>query len=131
MYQKAFRITAVLAGILATGFLGGCSRGPEMFTVIGVVTLDGTPLQDGFVVFSPKVGAANGAASGKIKDGSYTLECIAGEKSVTVFGRTASKVTVPIHYLDGHSDLFADVSAEGSNEYNFELTTKKLRRSRR
>lgn len=124
----AYKTFVVLALLVAAA---GCSRGPEMITVVGTVTLDGDPLQSGSVIFSPKAGAVNDAASGQIIDGKYQLDCVPGEKDVMVTGSTANKKMAPFRYLSPSADLTASVqSGAGDMEVNFALTSKAIRRGR-
>ncbi len=105
--------------------LVGCSRGPEMFPINGQVTLDGTPLKDGTIMFVSTEGE-NEMAKGKIIEGAYSLECTAGSKNVQIGGYTAENKIVPWQYLSQDSSLTANVSQEA--EIDFELTSKQKRR---
>ncbi|RCS46033.1 hypothetical protein DTL42_16220 [Bremerella cremea] len=111
--------------LLCVGAISGCSQGPVTFPITGSVTLDGKPLQDGTIMFSSTENG-NEMAEGKIIEGTYTLECTAGAKTVQVGGYTAEKKIVPWQYLSQDSSLSANVSQEA--EINFELTSKQKRR---
>lgn len=106
--------------------LVGCSRGPEMFTIAGQVTLDGAPLKDGTIMF---VGTeeTNEMGKGKIIEGNYSLECLPGPKTVQIAGYTADNKVVPWQYLGQDSGLTTAVSTDAEN-VNFELTSKRKRR---
>lgn len=118
-----WRICAPLA--LMSLFALGCSRGPETFAISGQVTLDGKPLQSGCVIFSP-VDGSDFVASGDVIDGSYRLDCIAGEKLVQIAGYTAEKKAVPVAYVSESSGLAASVAEDG--EISFDLQSKRRRR---
>lgn len=73
-----------LPAILLVLTLPGCgSDGPEMATVSGTVTLDGTPVEGAGVVFTPQAGGravnASTDASGK-----FSLEALVGPNVVAV-----------------------------------------------
>lgn len=65
--------------------LTGCSRGPAMTTVEGVVTLDGKPIEKGAIIFEPANGAGRSAGA-TIENGNYTAEMPPGEKRVRITG---------------------------------------------
>ncbi|EAQ78731.1 hypothetical protein DSM3645_29556 [Blastopirellula marina DSM 3645] len=91
------------------------------------MTVDGTPVNKGYVIFSPVQGSANSAVSGEVENGSYTLKCIPGEQKVTITGQMVSGSIVPLRYLEESSDLSADVG-EDKMTINFDLTSKVRRR---
>ena len=49
----------------------GC--GGSGISVSGTVTLDGTPIADGYVSFTPESGTKGPAVAGRIKSGSYMI----------------------------------------------------------
>lgn len=106
--------------------LAGCSRGPEMFTIAGQVTLDGAPIKDGTIMF---VGTeeTNEMGKGKIIEGNYSLECLPGSKNVQIAGYTADNKVIPFQYLGQDSGLTTSVSSDAEN-VNFELKSKVKRR---
>lgn len=62
---------AVMPVVAVVAFLGGCSSGPRIVPVSGMVRIDGQPLTHGFVQVAP---ANFRAASGKVgPDGRFTL----------------------------------------------------------
>ena len=128
--------------------LAGCSRGlsdtPPLAKVTGVVTLDGKPLQDGSVQFSPDSsrGTTGRMAIGKIKaDGSFELTTIEpgdgaqiGFHVVTVESYETvpfdpnnpamqqPKSLIPVRYGDpAASGLKAEVRGDGENSFTFDL----------
>lgn len=73
----------VLLTILCTFSLAGCGGGKRL-PVSGAVTLDGKPLNDGVVTFSPNSAKGNTAqvtCTGVVKDGHYELQTIAITRS--------------------------------------------------
>jgi hypothetical protein len=61
-----------------------CHSGPETGTVSGTITLDGKPVEDGFVRFVPADGQSQPADSTVIA-GQYTVTMPTGEKKVEVY----------------------------------------------
>jgi hypothetical protein len=93
--QIAIRKTCgscVLLTVAWCGFLVGCSSS-DLATVRGNVTLDGTPLDQGSIVFEPADGKGP-VAGGTIQNGKYLLEgktaAVPGMKIVRI---TASRTT--------------------------------------
>ena len=124
---------------LSTGCGGGTSDGPDLFPVTGTVQFDGTPVEEGRILFRTDSGAGR-AYSTEIKNGSYTLEIEPGPVKVEVtasrvipgkFGEPASpdeeppplsEMYIPAKY-NSESTLTANVSA-GDNTIPFDLTAK-------
>lgn len=121
--EFSMRLRFFLGLILLVGV--GCSRGPETFVVNGKVTLDGKPLHDGSVIFSPTDGS-NDVATGKVIEGIYELRCLPGEKRVQIGGFTAENKVIPWTYLTENSGLTASVQESGP--IDFDLVTKPSRR---
>ncbi len=129
-------VTAVIVVIVA-----GCGRRAE---VTGVVTLDGTPLSNGVVTFTPRSGGASAYATIG-SEGRYTAQTGAsaglspGEYVVTVAANVPAAEggpTGPGPYSDGISPLstpqrYADRSQSplrallnsGTQELRFELSS--------
>lgn len=77
-------------GLLAIIF-AGCGRGgPELASVTGKVTLDGKPLQNAIITFTPLDGgvASSGTTS---EDGTYSLVCPLGK------GALVGKHRISVH----------------------------------
>jgi hypothetical protein len=77
------------AALVAIAMLCGCGRsGPERFAVSGQVTLDGAPLPDGEIVFTPNDATAGPTSVGHIENGAYDIPAergpIAGNYSVAI-----------------------------------------------
>jgi hypothetical protein len=115
-----------LAGLLLC--LGGC--GETTHTVSGAVTIDDTPLPDGYIAFVPE-GSGQGGGS-EIKNGAYSLKTLPGKYRVEI---TASKMMalppgqvgmdgakeevrqyVPEKY-NASTELKADVPASGAMDF--------------
>jgi hypothetical protein len=131
---------ALLSLILILVFcvLMGCGPGgPATHPVSGSVSLDGTPIPDGDIIFTDPTGAAT-SGMGKITDGKYTANITAGKKRVEI---RASKMMpfpagqvgamgekegpqdyIPKKYND-QSELTMDVKA-GTNTQDFPLVSK-------
>lgn len=115
--------------------LAGCGRpnGPATYAVSGTVTLDGKPLSKGNVILYPE--AQNmPAVMGKLADGRYSFRAVAGRHRVAIqavgdkpreVGKGLPPVfesIVPTRYNES-TTLSADVSPEGSNRFDFDLTS--------
>ncbi len=130
---RGVRRVAAVAALLAAA---GCGKndGPDLYTVSGVVTYDGSPVPDGRIVFR-KVDEGNRAYSAAISNGEYKLDCEAGKVAVEV---TASKLVpgkvdrsngtpepVGVMYIpkryNAASTLTADVAPSKDNQIPFTL----------
>jgi hypothetical protein len=143
------RINPAALAVLALSFTGcgesgdGLPRQP----VAGKVTLDGAPLRLGLISFTP-AGQPEPVASGVIQDGSYVLDRsagpVAGPHRVSIWARetrpTGRKVrdpdsprqtvaetrnAVPERY-NLTSQLTAQVKAEGTNSFDFGLSSERV-----
>jgi hypothetical protein len=75
----------MLAMILAVA-PAGCNRGPAIGTVTGDVTLDGQPVKDGHVLFSPLDGNGQ-TGGGSIREGKLLAEKVpVGKMKVELHG---------------------------------------------
>jgi hypothetical protein len=121
----------------------GCSRGPQMHSVSGTVTMDGKPLDGASVVFNPVTEDGLLAAGKTNADGMYELRtqeqagAVAGSYKVTVL---LTKVTGTRKNPDSDDDLkmtyivpstFSDpetsgleAKVPGPESYDFSLTTR-------
>ncbi len=134
------KLPLILSGIcLSLSLLVGCG-GDGLTPITGTVTLDGQPVEDGRIAFTPKGGSEGTMAGGSIKNGKYEARVSLGKMGVAI---RAQKM-VPIKNPDAHqkesgiterpesiipakyndrSELTADI-VEGKSEYDFSLTTK-------
>jgi hypothetical protein len=118
----------------------GCGQGPSnRASVAGKITVDGTPLEEGSIVFVPTEGTAGPTAGGRIRNGSYAI----GSKKGPVVGtarieiravRETGKISthgfdagqkervqyIPTRYNED-SQLRSDLK-RGRNSLDFELT---------
>jgi hypothetical protein len=119
-------------------FCGCGSSGPEKYTVSGTVTFDGQPVADGEIIFSAEAGG-KGTDGGKIVNGQYTLQALPGKKVVRVMAmrevpgkfdesNPGEKVPFKEMYIpdkySGRSELKAEITAGGKNQFDFPLTSK-------
>jgi hypothetical protein len=135
-----------MAGLLAAALLatvGGC--GQKKPVVFGLVTLDGQPLDNGNITFSPVAG--DGQTSGALigPDGGYRTDASPTKLKVVI---SASKVIgkrkmyetpdsptvdilqeiLPPRYSDMKKTELTVTIVPGENEKNFELTSDKGQR---
>jgi hypothetical protein len=150
MVSRNLRRCPGTALILAAGFLGsGCMGGGDdlpRVAVSGTVTFDGKPLEKGTIRFLPSAKGKQGVAlegGGMIESGKFSIPrdqgLVPGTYQVAIFsggsgkgrgangpetgGPAPSKELIPAKY-NAKSELPAEVKQEGSNDFNFELTSK-------
>ncbi len=122
--------------LCVAGLLCGCEKGPKYYDVSGTISLDGRPLPEGDIIFSP-MDSALGPEPGTIKNGNYSLKALEGKKRVEISAskiipgskvRGAGGEPVPEEYLptryNALSELSADVSPKGGNKFDFDLKSK-------
>jgi hypothetical protein len=122
-------IALVAAYVLS---LTGCgsSGGPTTYSVTGSVSLGGSPIEEGSIVFDPADGRG-GSAMGGIKNGQFTAKVPAGEKILRIsavrttgeldqYGAVVSESYIPAKY-DTESTIRKTVSADGPNKFDLEL----------
>ena len=119
--------TAICLTAAQATWLAGCSHNEKLSEVTGIVTLDGRPLADAMIVFSP-VGAGTTSYGRSDSDGKFRMlfkddeyGAWLGENIVriTTFDLGGKKEQVPIVY-NTKSTLKVDVKA-GENVHNFDL----------
>src|SRR5262245_48439516 len=123
------RLCGLTAGLL---LCAGCSSEPRSYRVTGTVTFEGQPLPQGDIHFIATDGRW-GAEAGKIKAGRYELMAKAGPKRVEITAsralpggaRGAGGEVIPEEYIpdeyNAKSELTAEVTANGKNEFDFRL----------
>ena len=128
---------AVLASLLVVG----CEQNPRQ-ALQGTVTLDGEPLSKGQVRFVPQRGTQGPTAGGDIVNGRFSIPpegaTFAGNFEVQITAHRPSGVIrhdpdegdyelseqyLPVRYNEA-SELTAEVTAGGPNEFTFELESK-------
>lgn len=126
-YSK-LKSVVVCAVCLTAVVVGGCSRGPELFDVSGMVTLDGKPVERADITFVPADGSMKETANSLVNDGVYSLKCTAGEKTIIVAGMATKTKLIPERYMN-KSELTANVSAENV-VFDFDLSERPRRRGK-
>jgi hypothetical protein len=129
--------TVFFCALLSALLLNGCgSRGLELGSVTGMVTLDNQPLPEATVEFQPALGSPSESITDR--SGTYTLRYTAKRKGamlgthhvrITLSTRTdvqGQKIDVPqllpARY-NRHSELTAEVKP-GSNKFDFALQSR-------
>lgn len=124
--------------LLQVGCGGG---GVERSAVSGSVTLDGNPIEEGMILFSPL--GEGPSAGGDIKNGQYLIEADRGPspgsyrveiRAYRGTGRTThdaargttEEIKVPIIPARYHSnsELKVEITPEATNQHDFELKSK-------
>ncbi|UUO06091.1 hypothetical protein M4951_22365 [Blastopirellula sp. J2-11] len=141
LYQnrQVIRWSSLATIVLA---LVGCGReGVPRVEVSGAVSLDGQPLKEGMILFSPT--GEGPSASGDIREGSYEIERDAGPSpgnyrvEIRAYRDTGRKRKdaatglmedvivgiIPPKY-NNQSTLAVEIQPDGPNEHNFELQAK-------
>ena len=131
-----------LIGLVTLLTLSGCGEsGPQLVQVSGVITLDGTPVPQLGVQFSPAFEKASPAYGVTDADGRYQLLYSADRKGAMPgtyivelqalepqFDEAGNRVGPPPVKLpkkyDSSGSLSAEVNSGESNTVNFELTSK-------
>jgi hypothetical protein len=72
MVSRYFRIVGLVCLVFSVG-AAGCSRGPAMAKISGEVTMDGQPLKEGRILFTPEDGQGQTGGS-TITDGKFLVE---------------------------------------------------------
>lgn len=135
------RFLVLLLALPAVGLLAGCGRsgGPALAPAEGIVTLDGSPLTDGYVFVTPKAGRMARGTIGA--DGRFVLGTFSdsdgvqvGEHPVTVLppptaegsAPSPSALRLPPLYANAQtSGLTAQIAPGEQNELRLELSTKR------
>lgn len=124
--------------LLCVAFLGcgGSNDGLQLYDVEGAVTFDGQPIENGKILFRKLDGDERGFAA-NIINGRYKLQSLPGEARVEIRAsriipgkfdmsngepEPVGEMYIPKHY-NRDSELTANVSSEGENEFGFDLTS--------
>lgn len=100
METSSDRIRAFATATLFVAVAVGCS-GDKLVPVSGSISLNGTPLQDVYVVFEPVEGNASQISTGKTDDaGSYVLTNTNGKVGCRVGEHKVLLTTVPPDAMD-------------------------------
>lgn len=121
----------LLSAALLTAIVG-CDAGPPTYSIVGTVTLDGVPVENGCVVFSPHEGNGSTQVTGPLVEGKYHVRCVEGNATVTITGFGPEEMFVPVHYYDPAAGLAVDVQPVDEQTADFALSSKyhKFRRRR-
>jgi len=137
--QERFMLRNVIAVFCAFLICGsiGCGppevKPPPSAQVKGTITLNGSPLPTGEVVFSivgqpPKtLTVTNGAYAGEATVGKNKVEVHSYKESAPTSGLstdTVSKEDIVADQFGYQSTLTADVQGGGANEFNFDVKSK-------
>ena len=129
MLHKAFCVAALALAL----FAASCSSESTLVTISGSVTLDGTPLPDGDILFTP-ADPQFGTEAAKIKDGAYQAAVRPGHSKVQIrasrpvpgkkgpMGEQLIEDYIPSKYND-QSNLSIDVSTN-QRKRDFQLQSK-------
>lgn len=79
-----FRTISLLTATLILLSIAGCGRGPDRGTVSGIVTLDGQPIADVFVVLQPEGHRAPQARGISNEAGEFVLHADDGSDGIVV-----------------------------------------------
>jgi len=131
----------LLAGLLLLAKTG-CDTGNGRLGIEGTVTLDNNPLHDGAVSFLPMNGTSSPTAGGEISNGIFSVKpdkgVMAGSYRVEIIAtrKTGKQVMDPlmgtmvdevIQYVpkkyNHESELTREVTSDGPNEFEFQLTS--------
>lgn len=134
----------IFAALLAPAVIGcgGASDSLDRKEVTGTITLNGQPLNDGRIQFTPVSAAAGTVAAAEIKDGKYQIPAAAGpvpgEYKVMIFSSGPAPAAVveampgdapppplapeliPPEY-NATSTLKAEVKSSGPNTFDFDV----------
>ena len=141
IFPSLRRLCGLLCAVVFLSVLG-CGHSGRV-SVEGTVTLDGQPLENGQIQFSPLPGTAGPTAGADIVDGKFAIPPSGGpfagnfRVQITKAGLTGKKVfdprsnsmmdeyaqILPARYNE-QSELEAEVAASGPNSFEFTLTSK-------
>jgi hypothetical protein len=121
-----------LAACLLVG-VAGCSAGPELTSVSGVVRVDGEPMPRGTISFFPADGNRGPSAGAGIVDGRYEIEAEKGVKigrnRVEIVGYRPTGRTITVKGVGGMPTVVDENFPLAGPEYNRETTlTAEIRR---
>ena len=144
-------------GLIALWAIGcGGDSGPPRFATDGTVLLDGAPLPAGVIRFIPEGATKGPAASAPIENGQFSLDAsngpVAGQHRVEIeatgyegfavddeqaYAQKATTARAPVippnpipAIYNRQSTLSKTISPEGSNTFEFQLSTKTQTASR-
>jgi hypothetical protein len=132
--------------ILAAGLAAGCAGGDDLprEAISGTVTLDGQPLADGVIQFTPAGGSGQVSGGTQIQGGKYSIAreqgLVPGSYNVAINAATKSERTKPAQVGAGRAaelpkelipakynsatELKAEVKKGGPHDFSFTLQSK-------
>jgi hypothetical protein len=143
------RRSLLIAGLVGTAWLAGCSDSPELGDVTGKVVQNGQPVPFAYVVFQPIDPPGTYASAYTNVDGEYELQfspssngAMIGRHEVTI--RTSSKDEIEVEdkktgkmvvpplpqgYQERLQVQFERDVKSGDNQHDFEITNAPLRKA--
>lgn len=128
--SQASTLGGVLLSIMSIASLTGCSPSDGMVEVSGTVTWNGQPIETGFVSFVPDPGKSPQA--GKIVNGQFRFRAYPGQNTIRILAEKKGEFNQAMNQYNYHqflppkyneeSELSEEVSASGSNVFNFPLS---------
>jgi hypothetical protein len=129
-------VKRILPALLCLLIGGSCQQGPLIGTISGTVTLDGKPVEDGFIRMVPADGQSQ-PADGPVTAGQYSITMPIGDKKVEIYwakgrgaGKTVDTASTPEQVIQlipnryNAETILTCTVAKGDQTKNFELTTK-------
>ncbi len=136
-------VVCIAACLLLLPSFVGCNKNPlGRLAVSGRITLDGKPLDKGTIEFRPQAGGASVGSGGVITNGAFAIPTLQGlppgKYDVRIFSGRPDDSPLPEGVPPGvnrpwieriparynvQTTLVAEVSASGSNTFNFDLKT--------
>ena len=129
------RILGALACATIWTCIGCGPSRPPTYTVTGTVTFEGTPIEDGDILFEPLENSALRGEGGKIKAGAFTVKANPGKNKISIraskrnpdkkgpMGEPIPEDYIPEHYNDA-SILSESIAPNNENRLDFALTEK-------
>ena len=130
---ECWRFIGLAAALPVLLAVNGCGFGDGKVLVTGMVTFDGNPMPDGYVIFTPEGGGTPVASP--IRDGKFEFSATPGNHRVEIeasrfvgpknpiMGLQAREQYVPARY-NSASTLRQEVKPQGTNAFVFSLSSK-------
>jgi hypothetical protein len=130
--MKSLRISLQILALFA---IGACSKKPAVSSVSGDVTLDGAPIETGYIKFLPQPNGSAAPVGGVIANGKYSVEVPRGKflatiNAVRVTGKMINEYSKPRpEFASIIPDKYkGGITVEVTTDYarvDFELTSHK------
>lgn len=132
------RMCQTLSVLALAIVLTGCGPDDGMVSVSGTITIDGRPVPEGSITFTPLDGKGR-PGGGAFENGQFSTRAVPGETAVQIHGHEVIKIPNPTKeqvergldtdrknivpsVYNTQSKLRVDVSEE-NNTFNFDLTS--------